>query len=147
MAWLTRARSRLDQLIGRPARPLGDPALVGLIPRAVRVAVRADLPPRLSPRRIYLVGEPAKWAVFRCPCGTGHQIDLNLSHPGRPRWSIAFDARDRPSLRPSVNVQAERRCHFWLTSGEVRWCPDATTGSRPLQSDQSLKRRPIAEKQ
>lgn len=147
MGWLTKARPLLDQLIGWLVPPLDDPAPVDLIPRAVRVAVRADLPPRLNPRRIYLVGEPAKWAVFRCPCGTGHQIDLNLSHPGRPRWSIAFDARDRPSLRPSVNVQAERRCHFWLTSGEVRWCPDVTTVSRPLQPDQPLKRRPIAEKQ
>jgi hypothetical protein len=125
MAWLTRARSLLDKVAAWLAGMLGQPAPVDLIPRAVHVSVRADLPRRLRPRRLYLVGEPAKWAVCRCPCGAGHQIDLNLAHPGLPRWSVAFDSRDRPSLRPSIDVRAERRCHFWLTAGEVRWCKDA----------------------
>jgi hypothetical protein len=131
VAWLTRACSLLDRVTGldnvtaRLARLLGKPAPVDLIPSAVHVGARADLPRRLHSHRLYLVGEPAKWAVCRCPCGTGHQIDLNLAHPGLPRWSVAFDSRNRPSLRPSVDVRAERRCHFWLISGEVRWCEDA----------------------
>ena len=114
---------------------------VDLIPHAVHVSARADLPRRLNPRCLYLIGEPAKWAVFLCPCGTGHQIDLNLAHPGLPRWSVAFDSRNCPNLRPSVDVRAERRCHFWLTSGQVRWCGD-TTGTRyPGHSGQLPKRR------
>jgi Family of unknown function (DUF6527) len=125
VVWLTRACPLLDNVAGRLARLLDNPAPVDLIPCAIQVGARADLPRRLSPRRLYLVGEPAKWAVFRCPCGTGHQIDLNLAHPGPPRWSVTFDPRNRPSLQPSVDVQAERRCHFWLTSGRVRWCQDA----------------------
>jgi len=125
VAWLTSARFLLDRMIGLLRGQDGSPVPVDLIPGAIHVGGRADLPRRLSPRRLYLVGEPPKWAVFRCPCGAGHQIDLNLAHTGRPRWNVAFNPQNRPSLRPSVDVQAERRCHFWLTSGEVRWCPDA----------------------
>jgi hypothetical protein len=89
------------------------------------IARRADLPPRLHPGRLYLVGRPAKWAVFRCPCGTGHQVDLNLMHAGNARWSVTVDSEHRPSVRPSVDVRAENRCHFWLTDGQVRWCADS----------------------
>ena len=95
------------------------------IPGVVRVTRRAELPRRLSPRRVYLIGTPAKWAVFRCPCGTGHRVDLNLAHEGRPRWSVTLGPAHRPSLRPSVDVRASRRCHFWLTDGRVRWCHDS----------------------
>jgi hypothetical protein len=117
-AWLARAAARVASrwyLDGPTAQ----------IPRAVAVGRRTDLPPRLHPSRLYLVGTPVKWAVFRCPCGTGHQIDLNLTHGGRPRWTITLDPQHRPSLRPSVDVRADRRCHFWLTAGEVRWCQDS----------------------
>lgn len=124
MAGLTSARFRLDRMIGLPRGHEGNPVPVNLIPGAIHVGGRADLPRRLNPRRLYLVGEPPKWAILRCPCGTGHQIDLNLVHVGRPRWDVAFNRQNRPSLRPSVDVQSERRCHFWLTSGEVRWCQD-----------------------
>ena len=125
MARLTRARSLLDRMIGFLPERGGRNAPVSLIPRVVHVGGRADLPRLLNPRRLYLVGEPPKWAIFRCPCGTGHQIDLNLVHAGRPRWNVVFDEQNRPSLRPSVNVKAELRCHFWLTAGEVRWCQDS----------------------
>jgi Family of unknown function (DUF6527) len=128
-------------MVNRMTRRLGGPAPVDLIPGAIRVSGRADLPRRLRPGRLYLVGEPAKWAVFRCPCGTGHQIDLNLAHVGRPRWSVEFDPRNRPSLRPSVDVRAERRCHFWLTSGQVRWCQDATGMRTPGHVCQLWKRQ------
>jgi len=112
-------------MIGRLPGHEGRPSPVNLIPCAIHVGGREDLPRLLNPRCLYLVGEPPKWAIFRCPCGTGHQIDLNLAHAGRPRWNVAFNPQNRPSLRPSVDVQDEWRCHFWLTSGEVRWSEDS----------------------
>lgn len=124
MAWLTATRARLTEAVARavswwyPAGPIAQ------IPRAVAVGRRRDLPSRLHPSRLYLVGTPAKWAVFRCPCGTGHQIDLNLMHAGLARWTITLDSQCRPSVHPSIDVRADRRCHFWLTVGEVRWCKD-----------------------
>jgi len=91
--------------------------------RAVNFLDRSSLPERLDPRCLYTLGEPPKWAVLRCPCGRGHDIDLNLAHPGRARWHVTHDDRGRPSLTPSVDVRGEhRRCHFWLKNGHVRWC-------------------------
>jgi Family of unknown function (DUF6527) len=125
VAWLTKARFLLDWMIGLLPGHEGRPSPVNLIPCAIHLSGREALPQLLNPRCLYLVGEPPKWAIFRCPCGTGHQIDLNLAHAGRPRWNVTFNPQNRPSLRPSVDVQDEERCHFWLTAGEVRWCQDS----------------------
>src|SRR6266545_1159568 len=94
------------------------------IPSAVHIKRRENLPPVLHPRRLYLVGSPAKWAVLSCPCGTGHQIDLNLTNPGSTRWTVTLDRRKRPSVVPSVDVRSDRHCHFWVEHGRIRWCAD-----------------------
>lgn len=85
---------------------------------------RGDLPTKLNPRRVYQLGEPGKWAVLECPCGRGHRLELNLAHPSRTRWTLTTTAGSLdgpPSLSPSVDCKAERRCHFWLREGRVRW--------------------------
>lgn len=87
----------------------------------VVVADRAGLPAQLHPRWLYLVGDPHKWGVLRCPCGHGHDIDLNLAHLGRTRWTISVDHNARPSVSPSIDVRGSRRCHFSIKAGRVRW--------------------------
>lgn len=85
---------------------------------------RGDLPTELNPRRVYQLGEPGKWVVLECPCGRGHLLELNLAHPGRARWTLTTTGDSLgglPSLSPSVDFKAERRCHFWLRDGRVRW--------------------------
>ncbi len=89
--------------------------------RVIDVASRDLLPTRLHPRRVYVIGSPAKWAVLDCPCGHGHQIQLNLAHTDRVQWSLHLTDRGHPSLAPSVDVRASRRCHFWLRNGIVDW--------------------------
>lgn len=79
---------------------------------------RTHLPHRLRPHVIYVVGEPPKWAVLRCPCGAGHRIDLALAPHGP--WSV--DDQETPTLHPSIDVREDVRCHFWLRSGRVTWC-------------------------
>jgi Family of unknown function (DUF6527) len=121
---LTTTHARLASAVTRLLWFRPPPGPTHQISRVIRLSRRSDLPRRLHPQRLYLIGTPEKWAIFRCPCGTGHQIDLNLAHPGRPRWSVTLDPERRPSLRPSIDVRATRRCHFWLTNGQVRWCQD-----------------------
>lgn len=87
----------------------------------VIVRDRADLPERLNPRRVYQLGEPAKWVVLECPCGRGHVLELNLAHSGRAKWRVGARDGNEPSLSPSVDFKGERRCHFWLREGRVRW--------------------------
>jgi hypothetical protein len=84
------------------------------------VPTRTDVPDPLPRRRIVLVGTPPKWAVFACPCGTGHTIELNLAHPARSRWKLAD--RGRPTICPSIDVRRTlRACHFWVRHGRVTW--------------------------
>jgi len=85
---------------------------------------RADLPARLNPRLVYQLGEHAKWAVLACPCGRGHTLELNLASPARAQWTLTTSTSDQPSLHPSVDFKGDRRCHFWLRDGVVRWVAD-----------------------
>jgi hypothetical protein len=86
------------------------------------IPTRAAAPATLSPRTLYIVGSEnqPKWAVFTCPCGRGHQIDLDLQRGHRPRWRVELNS-GRPSVRPSVDVRSAVRCHFLVRRGRVVW--------------------------
>jgi hypothetical protein len=113
LAWLRRALARTLRTRQQ-----------GLRYTVVRVAGRAELPDPLPPGVLHVVGEPAKWAVLNCPCGSSHTLDINLAAPGRRRWTLSGPA-EAPSVRPSVNyADGERRCHFWIIDGVLRWCGD-----------------------
>lgn len=92
-----------------------------LLTKVVVLDDRNELPMTLNPRRLYQLGDPGKWAVLECPCGRGHVIELNLAHPGRDQWRLTHSDDGRPSLKPSVDFQGSRRCHYWLRDGRVDW--------------------------
>ena len=80
------------------------------------------VPARLPYRGVVLIGalESATWAVFDCPCRTGHRLMVNLDRTRHPLWRI--DSRKPLSMRPSIdNITPERRCHFTIRSGKTRW--------------------------
>src|SRR5262249_23262012 len=88
----------------------------------------AEMPPpnSLRPGVLVVVGRRPnpKWVTFLCPSGCGTPLLLSLSQTRRPRWSVASDWLDRPSLSPSVRRTDGCRCHFWLRKGSVEWCGD-----------------------
>ena len=92
-----------------------------------RVSAADEVPGRLPPQGVVLVGEADRpaWAIFDCPCGTGHRLMVNLDRARHPFWTIE---RLAPlSIRPSIdNITPERRCHFFVRSGEIRWAITAT---------------------
>lgn len=91
-------------------------------PTVVVLEGRGDVPAVLNPRRLYQLGEPGKWAIFECPCGSGHSIELNLTHIDRDRWQIsAKGPRRDPSVKPSIDYRGSRRCHYWLRNGSIIW--------------------------
>jgi hypothetical protein len=88
----------------------------------VHVTRRSDLPRALGRFRVYAVGHPAKWVVFACPCGRGHEIALNLANSSHPRWSLHTTTHG-PTVSPSVDATWHGfRCHYWIRDGRVRWC-------------------------
>jgi hypothetical protein len=103
-------------------------------PRIDQLAVyptQGSLPDDLDRHELALVGSSfgaAKWAVFECPCGTGHRIMVPLNHRTGSSWRVSTTA-GRPSLRPSVDsLDDGRRCHFWLRDGRVYWSPSRRRG-------------------
>lgn len=95
-------------------------------PRVEYRRAREDLPERPSRRAIVIVGTPEhpKWAIFACPCGHGHIIEINLSGARNPTWRVR-ESEHGPSLFPSVDARTDfRRCHFWLRDGRAQWALD-----------------------
>ena len=83
-----------------------------------------EVPDELPYRGVVLVGtaqQPA-WAALDCPCGTGHRLLVNLNSRRHPRWQL--DSGPDLSLRPSIDsITRDRRCHFVMEKGRVRWIP------------------------
>ena len=107
------------------------------------VAEMDEVPPRIRPRRAYLVATPTrhKWLVFDCPCGTGHRLPLNLDDHRRPFWTVRISIRGTLTLRPSVDFDhGHRSCHFLLRQGRVSWVegPPPAIGLRPAPHDARL---------
>ena len=110
-------------------------AAIGIIrrPELVGVLVAArPLPEAMEAGKIYIVGGPGyqKWAAFRCPKHEEEIVQLSLMQNRRPRWTIAMDFLDRPTIHPSVRRLDGAYAHFWVNSGYVDWCAD--TGRRPF---------------
>ena len=109
--------------------------LVEARPRFVaRVSDQHPAPGDLAERDLVIVqsGAHLKWACFICPCGCGEKIALSLTPQRRPRWTVSVDARQRPTVSPSVWLHAGCYSHFWVRRGEIEWCPGS--GQPPSRS-------------
>jgi hypothetical protein len=89
-----------------------------------KMAVTSDLPRVLVPGVVYVLGENGyRWsAAFRCPCGCGATVQLNLLPEARPRWTLTVHDDRSVSLRPSVWRNAGCRSHFVMRHGRIEWC-------------------------
>jgi len=98
--------------------------------RAVGTVESADeVPSRLPRHGVVLVGTPGqvKWISFDCPCGAGHRVLLNADPERRPVWKVARSDRGRLSISPSIDqVNAGRRCHYFIRNGKTVWARDAS---------------------
>ena len=89
--------------------------------KAVHVA---DLPEKLRPRKVYLVGETGHvWqAAMLCPCGCGVAIQLCVLPASSPSWAWRIHDDGCVSLHPSVNRHVGCGSHFFLRLGRISWC-------------------------
>lgn len=84
-----------------------------------------ELPDKLSPQKIYLIGENEHlwFAAFICPCGCGETLQMSLIPNQHPKWTVTKHENGTASLHPSVWRQVGCKSHFWLRSGKIVWCP------------------------
>jgi hypothetical protein len=59
-----------------------------------------------------------RWAVFRCPCGCGELLTINLDPRTGPHWRL-LRSRSRVSLSPSVWRTSGCHSHFILWKNRV----------------------------
>lgn len=61
---------------------------------------------------VYVV---SSWGVvqFKCPCGCGDLITLDIIGNEHPYWRI----KGKDSITPSINRQVGCRSHFTITNG------------------------------
>jgi hypothetical protein len=88
----------------------------------IHVEAADEIPERLPRRGAALAGPQTSptWIAFNCPCGTSHQIMVNLDNSRMPVWDLTSE---RPlTLRPSIDdVTPSRRCHFFVREGKIEW--------------------------
>ncbi len=91
--------------------------------RLYRAELVEDVPDRLAPGVVYLVGTPGcTWsAAMRCPGGCGRTLEMNLLESARPVWRCTQDADRAVTLHPSVWLKTGCGCHFVLRRGRVTW--------------------------
>jgi hypothetical protein len=89
----------------------------------LRTLIVEELPDNPMAGIMYLLGVNQKpWATaFRCPCGCGALIELNLLPEARPSWQVKPYWDGTVSLYPSVNRLTGCRSHFWINRGLVKW--------------------------
>jgi len=87
-----------------------------------------EIPERLPRRAMVLVadGGPPKWVGFKCPCGQGHDVLLNLDQARRPAWSLAQSHTGSVTIAPSIDfLDGGRRCHFHMRNSKILWAKDS----------------------
>jgi len=93
---------------------------------AMQVDAADELPTNIPALSAVMVGTPAApgWLAFDCPCNTGHRIMLNLDWRRSPYWRVTNTRR--LTIKPSVDsCRPERRCHYFVREGKVKWVPDS----------------------
>lgn len=83
-----------------------------------------ELPVKFKPRHaVLMVDHGEQWSLgLNCPCGCGEVIELLLIEEADQSWSLHIDGIGRPTLQPSVWKSSGCRSHFWVVSGQIKWC-------------------------
>ena len=87
-----------------------------------QVSAGDEIPDRLPHKGVILIGKIGResWAALDCPCRTGHRLMVNLRRDRYPFWRVA--SRRPLTIIPSIDdMTPDRRCHFTLREGRIRW--------------------------
>jgi hypothetical protein len=98
--------------------------LLGAHRNDLRVKNVIDIPENCTNGVIYLVGnaDSPQYAVFRCPCGCGRTVELNLNETSSPCWSVTWHWSGAITLSPSIWRKNGCKSHFFIIKSKVKWC-------------------------
>lgn len=105
----------------------------GRVPRPLQTVHLEELPEKLAPGVVYVLGEGAhKWFVaMACPCGCGETVQVSLLSDAKPRWRLVEHPDGTISLTPSIWRKVGCRSHFFLSHGTIEWCGVIPKGGSP----------------
>ena len=91
-------------------------------PKVVYLESRVDPGSALQQNCFVIVGtrERPKWAKFKCPCGCGDTLSLNLMQSHRPCWQVTLEKDGSVTVFPSVDATS-CKSHFWVRRSEIEW--------------------------
>jgi len=65
-------------------------------------------------------GRKTKWLLFRCPCGCGDLLRINVSRANHPCWRLRISRIGKVSIFPSIDRDSGCGSHFYLTGNVAR---------------------------
>lgn len=82
-----------------------------------------DPPDNIQSETIYIIGDRNKyWALyFKCPCGCGADIALNILEDTKLFWKYKI-IKNKITIIPSINRIVGCKSHFLIKNGKVVWC-------------------------
>jgi hypothetical protein len=83
----------------------------------------ADPPEIVLNYTIYIIGHKEyPWLiVFKCPCGCGALVQLNLLKEATPCWSFEVSKKGKIDILPSVWRKQSCRSHFFVRKSKIYW--------------------------
>ena len=86
----------------------------------------SEIPAKVKENTVYVVGEKSfKWvAIFKCPCGCGEMIQLNLLEGALATWRVVIHRNNTVTIKPSVWRVIGCKSHFTVRRGYINWILD-----------------------
>ncbi|TLX27435.1 hypothetical protein FE904_00120 [Chryseobacterium indologenes] len=87
-----------------------------------RFSFTEDMPEKISPMKLYFIGEYQNYwqVVMLCPCGCGSPLHMNLLEEYFPYWEYKIED-GKVSLFPSIDRFVGCKSHFHLIKGKIIW--------------------------
>lgn len=89
------------------------------------LAFVSEIPSELKENTLYVEGDIKKmdylYASFKCPCGCGDELLLNLIEDVKPCWQVVLSEDNNFSITPSVWREVNCKSHFWLRNSKIIW--------------------------
>lgn len=106
-------------VLGRKTHPISPPEVTS----NYQIERAEDVPDFISNHSIFVIqdGNEPELLAFKCPCGCGETILLNLLSDTKPQWYFDISYSGIINVSPSIWRTVGCKSHFWVVDGNVKW--------------------------